>query len=814
MIQHDVLVVGAGLAGLRAAVGLAGQCDVAVLSKVHPVRSHSGAAQGGINAAMGNAPEANDDSPEKHAFDTIKGSDYLADQLAVLQMCRLAPEVVCEFERWGAPFSRFEDGTVAQRPFGGAGFPRTCYAADRTGHVLLHTLYEQLVRRGVKVYDERAITRIAVADGRCHGLVAYNLKQGRFESFAAKFCVFATGGYGRVYRNSTNALINTGSGIGMALAAGIAVKDLEFVQFHPTTLFGTNILITEGARGEGGYLINRDGERFMARYAPRTMELAPRDIVARAIQTEINEGRGYEGGYVHLDLRPLGKTRILQRLPGIRQICLDFAGLDPVEEPIPIQPGQHYSMGGIDTDIRGRTTVDNLYAAGECACVSVHGANRLGGNSLLDTLVFGRLVADDINSRRGDFSFEPQEAVLSRHLALQTAQLEGMLGRAQRRVAPPPAGITANPADGTSRHFSPRKHRRRSGTADSPVARAVCHGRLPHAAGTVQFRDPPGVGVGGAASRRGGYRQGGVGAAGKPRFSFPHRLSGPQRRRVAQAHPRPARRRRNQPFLHRRGHQPSCAPSTNLLKFRESPGFSLRGLSVRCGAERAGPLSDVRIGRRVARPRCSKDYCGSRTSRTPRWPSAPVAAAPCAAHAACRSTAGSTWPVGCNCTCLPAARVVLEPLPGLEIVKDLVVDMDPFWEKYQRIQPWLHAEVAAAEGSRMTGPERQRIDQFVNCILCGLCYAACPVTKSDERYTGPAALAKLYRFLADSRESRDGTTLQQENSQAGMWGCHTIMKCGEVCPKEVRPTDGIRGVRRKLLSHKLKQFFRRNSCET
>jgi succinate dehydrogenase / fumarate reductase flavoprotein subunit len=430
MIKHDVLVVGGGLAGLRAAVGLAGQCDVAVISKVHPLRSHSGAAQGGINAAMGNAPAAADDSPEKHAFDTIKGSDYLADQAAVLEMCRLAPEVINEFERWGAPFSRFAEGTVAQRPFGGAGFPRTCYAADRTGHVLLHTLYEQLVRRGVKVYDERAVTRLAVADGRCHGLVAYNLKQGRFESFAAKFCVFATGGYGRVYRDSTNALINTGSGIAMALVAGIAVKDLEFVQFHPTTLLGTNILITEGARGEGGHLINREAERFMARYAPRMMELAPRDIVARSIQTEINEGRGYAGGYVHLDLRPLGKARIIERLPGIRQICLDFAGLDPVEEPIPVQPGQHYSMGGIDTDVRGRTTIDNFYAAGECACVSVHGANRLGGNSLLDTLVFGRLVAEDISARQGDFSFQPQEAVLGRHLALQSAQLEAMLGRA------------------------------------------------------------------------------------------------------------------------------------------------------------------------------------------------------------------------------------------------------------------------------------------------------------------------------------------------------------------------------------------------
>ena len=437
MIAHDVVIIGGGLAGLRAAVGLAQRWDVAVLSTVHPLRSHSGAAQGGINAAIGNAPDGRDDTPEKHAFDTVKGSDYLADQSAVALMCQRAPEAVYELEHWGAAFSRFSDGRIAQRPFGGAGYPRACYAADRTGHILLNTLYGRALRSGVTFHDEWTVTRLAVADGRFHGLIAYDLRRGRFETIAAKVCLLATGGYGRVFRNSTNALINTGSGIGIALKAGMAVKDMEFIQFHPTTLFGSNILITEGARGEGGHLLNRQGERFMERTASRMMELAPRDIVARSIQTEIDEGRGFEGGHVLLDLRHLGSATIHQRLPAIRQICIDFAGIDPIDAPIPIQPGQHYSMGGIDTDVTGRTQVDNVYAAGECACVSVHGANRLGGNSLLDTVVFGRLVAEDINRRADELQDAPSESVLHDHWKLHCGRVDRLFSR--------PRGVTHNP---------------------------------------------------------------------------------------------------------------------------------------------------------------------------------------------------------------------------------------------------------------------------------------------------------------------------------------------------------------------------------
>ncbi len=395
--HHDVIIVGGGLAGLRAALAASSAGgDVALLSKVHPLRSHSVAAQGGINASLGFNKSQGDDSWEAHAYDTVKGSDYLADQDAVAFMCQDASRAVMEMESWGTTFSRDGDGRIAQRPFGGAGFPRTCYAADRTGHNLIHTLYEKAVQAGIEVLEERFVLSLAVEGGRCRGLVALDMASGEVEAFACKSLLLATGGYGRIFSRSTNSYINTGDGLALALNAGVALRDLEFVQFHPTTLFGTNILISEAARGEGGTLLNAKGERFMSRYAAKAMELAPRDIVARSIQREIDEGRGLDGGYVNLDLRDLGKERIMERLPGIRQIAMDFAGVDPIMAPIPVQPGQHYSMGGIACDVDCRTALAGLYTAGEASCMSVHGANRLGGNSLLETLVFGRRAGENM----------------------------------------------------------------------------------------------------------------------------------------------------------------------------------------------------------------------------------------------------------------------------------------------------------------------------------------------------------------------------------------------------------------------------------
>ncbi|HUY40463.1 MAG TPA: FAD-dependent oxidoreductase [Candidatus Dormibacteraeota bacterium] len=385
IFDHDVIVVGAGLAGMRAALEAARSgADVAVVSKVHPVRSHSNAAQGGINAALGEG-----DSWESHAYDTIKGSDYLADQDAVEVMCEEAPNDIIEFEHMGVIFYRNADGRLGTRAFGGASQARTYFVGDITGQALLITLYDQILKAGVKVYEEWFGTTLFLENGTCRGLVALELLTGELHLLRAKAVIDAAGGGGRLYEPSTNALICTGDGYSLAYRAGAPLMDMEMVQYHPTTLAGSGFLMTEAARGEGAYLLDGNGERFLKQYAPTKMELAARDVISRAETKEIAAGHGVNGN-VLLDLRHLGRDVILKKLPQIHEMALDYLGIDMIEKPVPVRPGMHYMMGGVKTDVNGATSVPGLYAAGEVANVSVHGGNRLGANSLLDTIVFGR----------------------------------------------------------------------------------------------------------------------------------------------------------------------------------------------------------------------------------------------------------------------------------------------------------------------------------------------------------------------------------------------------------------------------------------
>jgi succinate dehydrogenase / fumarate reductase flavoprotein subunit len=397
MPSHDVLVIGAGLAGQRAALAAAEEgVSVGIMAKVHPVRSHSNAAQGGINAALN--PE---DSWESHAFDTVKGSDYLGDQDAIEIMCREAPNEIIHLEHLGVTFHRNEEGRLGTRAFGGASAARTYYVADITGQAILHVLYEQLMKHEeVYRYEEWFVTNLTRDEnGHVSGAVARNIRDGSMEIFQAKTVILASGGNGQVYNPTTNALICTGDGIAMAYRLGAPLMDMEMVQYHPTTLAGNGLLITEGARGEGAHLYNAQGERFMEKYAPNKMELASRDVVSRAEQTEINEGRGFPDGTVALDITVVPRKRIHEALREIVNVGRDFAGVDITTEPIHIKPGNHYTMGGVKTDVDGHTGIPGLYAAGEVACVSVHGGNRLGANSLLDTLIFGRRAGQDAASK-------------------------------------------------------------------------------------------------------------------------------------------------------------------------------------------------------------------------------------------------------------------------------------------------------------------------------------------------------------------------------------------------------------------------------
>ena len=407
--QFDVVIVGSGLAGLRAAIELGEDASVAVLSKVFATRSHSGAAQGGIGAALGNEEE---DNWEWHMFDTVKGSDYLGDQDAIEILARDAPRTIYELEHLGVPFNRTPDGKIAQRAFGGhtrnfgeAPVKRACYAADRTGRVILDTLWEKCLQQGIRFFNEFQLMSLIIHDGQCCGVMAYELATGKLHTLQSKAVLLATGGYGKVFKTTSNAFASTGDGLAIAYRAGAPLEDMEFVQFHPTGIYKLGILISEAARGEGGILLNNEGERFMERYAPVIKDLAPRDMVSRCILEEVRAGRGIDGkDYVHLDLTHLGKEVLDNKLAEITGFARTYAGVEPVKEPIPVQPTCHYMMGGIATDVEGRVITDSegtvfpgLYAAGECACVSVHGANRLGCNSLLDILVFGRRAGKEMH---------------------------------------------------------------------------------------------------------------------------------------------------------------------------------------------------------------------------------------------------------------------------------------------------------------------------------------------------------------------------------------------------------------------------------
>jgi len=407
IFKRDAVIVGAGLAGLRAALEAADVADVAVVSKVYPTRSHSGAAQGGIGAALGNEEP---DSWEWHMYDTVKGSDYLADQDAAEVLAKDAARAIYELEHMGVPFSRTAEGTIAQRAFGGhtrnfgeGPIKRACYAADRTGRVVMDTLFGQAERRGMKVYSEFQLLDLLIRNGRAVGIVVYDVAKGEVHTIHARTVLLATGGFGKVYRVTSNCAANTGDGVFLAYTAGIPLQDMEFVQFHPTGIYGLGVLISEAARGEGAVLLNSEGQRFMEQYAPTIKDLAPRDMVSRAIMTEVEQGRGIGGkDYVNLDVTHLGKERITERLSDIASFSKIYLGIDISEAPIPVCPTCHYMMGGIPTNVDGQvldaggSIVPGLYAAGECACISVHGANRLGCNSLLDLVVFGRRAGKKI----------------------------------------------------------------------------------------------------------------------------------------------------------------------------------------------------------------------------------------------------------------------------------------------------------------------------------------------------------------------------------------------------------------------------------
>jgi succinate dehydrogenase / fumarate reductase flavoprotein subunit len=810
--KFDAVIVGAGGSGMRCSLQLAqAGLKVAVLSKVFPTRSHTVAAQGGIGASLGNM---NEDHWLWHMFDTVKGSDYLGDQDAIEFMCREAPKVVYELEHFGMPFDRNPDGTIYQRPFGGhsANFgekpvPRACAAADRTGHALLHTLYQRNVAARTQFFVEwMALDLVMDSAGDCVGVVALEMETGETMIFEAKSTVLATGGAGRIFDASTNAYINTGDGLGLVARAGLPLEDMEFWQFHPTGVAGAGVLITEGVRGEGGILLNCNGERFMERYAPTLKDLAPRDFVSRSMDQEIKEGRGCgpHKDHVLLKLDHLGAETIMKRLPSIREIAIKFANVDPIREPIPVVPTIHYQMGGIPTNYHGQVVAPNngddeaivggLYAIGECSCVSVHGANRLGTNSLLDLLVFGRAAGDHIVKA---LAHEPRAGGGARRACERRAHAgcgkrhpqddAGALRRVPHRRA---ARRRREPDRGTGRARAERRDRRqvqglqhgadRGARARQPGRNRARHHRL----------------------RRRAHR--------KPRRPRARRLSRARRRAVDEAHPVVLRR---QPPHVQGGARPAadggslCPQETHLLGTAMTATSNAENAAVAAAAPRVAKFEIYRYDPdRDERPYMQKlEVTLGRNDKMLLDVLMRIKADvddTLSFRRSCREGVCGSDAMNVNgknrLACITNLNelkepIVLRPLPGLPVVRDLIVDMSQFFKQYHSIKPYLINDTPPPEKERLQSPaEREELNGLYECILCACCSTSCPsFWWNPDKFVGPAGLLQAYRFIADSRDQATGERLDNLMDPYRLFRCHTIMNCVDVCPKELNPTRAI-----------------------
>ena len=821
-----------------------------------PTRSHTVAAQGGIAAALGNMSE---DDWRWHMYDTVKGADWLGDQDAIEYLCRNAPEAVYELEHWGLPFSRREeDGKIYQRPFGGmtthygkGTAQRTCAAADRTGHAMLHTMYGQSLRHSAEFYIEYFAIDLIMEEGRCRGVVAISLDDGSIHRFRAQMTILATGGYGRAYFSCTSAHICTGDGNAMVLRAGLPLQDMEFVQFHPTGIYGAGCLITEGARGEGAYVTNSEGERFMERYAPSAKDLASRDVVSRAMTIEIREGRGVgkHKDHINLHLDHLDPAILHERLPGISESARIFAGVDVTCEPIPIVPTVHYNMGGIPTNFHGEvltkkhgnddTVVPGLMALGEAGCVSVHGANRLGSNSLIDLVVFGRAAAHrcaelvHAGEKQQDLPKDSADLALSRLDKFRHANGKSPTAELRLKMQKVMQNNCAVFRTGEILQEGVKLiHEAYDAVPDLKVVdRSLIWNSRSDRDARIRQPDRAGRGDDGVRAQ----------PPGKPRRACARGLPRSRRQELDEAHAVLARRQGQggdrlpagaRLHAHQRGvvHRAEGARLLRERKQRSTWSSSICRRIPRSPRAAPGPI-------RPARATCAntRSIAGIRTTERTRastpitW--TPATTGPMVLDAliwiknnidptltfrrSCREGVCGSCAMnidGSNtlaCTKhagdVASSVVKIYPLPHQPVVKDLVPDLTNFYAQYASIEPWLHTKSPTPEKEwKQSHEDRVKLDGLYECILCACCSTSCPsYWWNSERFLGPAALLQASRWIDDSRDEEKGERLDKLEDPFRLYRCHTIMNCAKACPKGLNPAKAIAGIKRKMVDRQV-----------